>query len=46
MDQGYLTDPAMRQNIWYGKFTHFPWSEGDSETGLEVFRVNTLMIQW
>jgi|AntAceMinimDraft_5_1070358.scaffolds.fasta_scaffold35877_1 hypothetical protein len=26
----------------YSRFTHFPWSEGDSETGFELFRVNAL----
>jgi hypothetical protein len=44
MTQGYLTDPATRQNTSDSEFTPFPWADENFETGFELLSANTLMI--
>ena len=44
MTQGYMTDPATRQNTSYIEFTPFTWADEGVETGFELLSASTLMV--
>jgi len=43
MTQGYLTDPATRQNTSDSEFTPFPVADEGFETGFELLSASTLI---